>query len=106
MIPPYNGCHTFPIPPGLLSALNASGFNLNATLFQNTLLHADALAELQPHNGSIIVGVSYPWWIAARASEEMAKQFQLIFTFTDIEGVRWERNERGKLKLSSIQTEN
>ena len=102
MIPPYNGYHSCPIPLGLLMALNASGFNLNATLFQNTLMHSDAVAELEPHNGSIVVGPNYAWWIAARASEEMAKQFQLIFAFTDIEGVRWQRDANGHLSESPL----
>lgn len=103
VIKPVTGFHTFHILPEHLARLRADGYSVNSSIFQNLWIYPDVVSQFESTSGVIDIGKPYSSTIATKVSEAMSTQFQLFFSFTDIEGVRWQRDINGTLSESPVR---
>jgi hypothetical protein len=105
VIVPINGYHTFFIPSRHLARLRAEGYSLNSTIFKDLIVYPDIVKQFESTSGVVDTIATYEWYISAKISEKMTSQFQLLFSFNDCQGVRWQRDVNGILSESTIQPE-
>ena len=82
--------------------MKLNDYELNIEIFRGSIHFEQAKRIFDPDQGRIQIEGRYFSWIAEAASEEMSKQFELIFSFRDIRGIRWQRNAKGILEKSTI----
>lgn len=101
-IKPRGGFYTFDIPRDLLRRLSADGITVNSAIFQNLIIYPDIAAEFESSEGIIDISGNYRWEITSKVAEVISAHFKILFSFTDINGVRWQRNVDGRLSESKI----
>lgn len=99
-IVPFDGFHTFILPKQLLLDLEIEKFPLVRSIFQDRLTYSELPDNFYTDISSISVQGRYPFKIAASISIGLSREFSLAFSFIDVNGISWERDQSGLLSLA------
>ena len=98
-IVPFDGFHTFILPAQLLLDLETEKSPLADSIFRDRLTYSEIPDNFYNGVSAISASGRYPFKIAASISIGFSREFRLAFSFIDVNGLSWKRDQNGLLSV-------